>query len=192
MFCKNCGKKLRDDSQFCWNCGDKIEDNDINKEINNDINKDVNKDVKDRENKGVDKEVKNDDDVKDEEVKDNTDVIDIKKSHCINCGTEIFRKADVCLHCGMRLRIVIIKDTGIAAVLSFFIPGLGHIYVGEITIGVVMFFLEILLLGLGTMMIRTLDMKGGYIFLLVGLIFWIYNIFGSYKMAERANNKQYE
>ena len=25
MYCKKCGKELRDDGQFCWNCGNKIE-----------------------------------------------------------------------------------------------------------------------------------------------------------------------
>ena len=150
MFCKNCGKEIREDSQFCWNCGTKIE-------------------IK-----------------KDEPVTDS-----IKKPQCKNCGNDIYEKADVCPHCGIHLRIVIIKNPGLASVLSFFIPGLGQIYNGEIIIGIAFLVIEILLAGVGLTLVRTLRLKEGIAFILICLIFWAYNVYSAYKIAERDNKKKY-
>ncbi len=154
MFCKNCGKDIRDDSQFCWNCGTKAE-------------------IK----------------------KDETAVIEDtpKKIKCKNCDSEIYDNADVCPHCGIRLRIIVVKNPGVAAVLSFFIPGLGHIYSGEIIIGIAFLIIEILLGTFGIFLMRSpSQIREGIIFIAVGFIFWIYNIYSTYKMAEKKNMRQYQ
>ena len=94
MFCKSCGKEFRDDSQFCWNCGVTIEKDE----------------PKDEPKDGLKDETK--DGLKDE-PKD--DMIDIpKKIKCKNCDIEVYEKADSCPHCGIRLRIVMAKNPGIA------------------------------------------------------------------------------
>lgn len=150
MFCKNCGKEIRDDSQFCWDCGTKIE------------------------------------------IKKDEPIIDsVKKPQCKNCGNDIYERADVCPHCGMRLRIVITKNPGLSAILSFFIPGLGQIYNGSIIIGIAFFIIELLLAGIGLSLIRTLRLKEGVAFMLICLILWMYNIHNAYKTAEKENKKQY-
>lgn len=154
MFCKNCGKDIRDDSQFCWNCGTKAE-----------IKKDEPAVIEDTP----------------------------KKIKCKNCDSEIYENADVCLHCGIRLRIIVVKNPGVAAVLSFFIPGLGHIYSGEIIIGIAFLIIEILLGAFGIFLMRSpSQIREGIIFIAVGFIFWIYNIYSAYKMAEKKNMRQYQ
>jgi RNA polymerase subunit RPABC4/transcription elongation factor Spt4/TM2 domain-containing membrane protein YozV len=153
LFCKNCGRDIRDDSQFCWNCGTKME-------------------------------------IKKEEP----DVVEEipKKIKCKNCDNEIYKNADICPHCGIRLRIIAIKNPGVAAILSFFIPGLGNIYNGEIMIGVAFLIIEILLGAFGIFLMRSSSqIREGIIFIAVGFIFWIYNIYSAYKMAEKKNTMQY-
>lgn len=156
MFCKNCGKEIRDDSQFCWNCGTRAE-----------IKKDEPTTIED---------------------------IDVtpKKIKCKSCDNEIYENIDVCPHCGIRLRIVVIKNPGVAAILSFFIPGLGHIYNGEIIIGMAFLIIEILLGVFGIFLIRLPQIIEGVIFIVVGFILWVYNIYSAYKITEKINKKQYQ
>ncbi len=69
------------------------------------------------------------------------------------------------------------KSSGLAAVLSFLIPGLGQIYNGEFGKGAVLIVLAIV--------------SGILIFLLIGIPFyiaiWIYGMIDAYKGAERFN-----
>ena len=157
MFCKNCGKDVRDDSQFCWNCGTNIE---IKKNDSNDSVVPI--------------------------IEESS-----KKIKCKNCGNEIYEKTDICPHCGTHLRVVVTKNPGIAAVLSFFIPGLGQIYDGEIIIGIAFFIIELLLIIVGVSLIRTSQIREGAAFMIVNLIFWAYNIYRGYKIAEEENKRQY-
>ncbi len=71
------------------------------------------------------------------------------------------------------------KSPGLAAVLSFFLPGLGQVYNGRIAKGLVLFVLgPLVFLGvLGWVVI-------GYV-LFVPL--WIYAIYDAYRTAERIN-----
>lgn len=75
-----------------------------------------------------------------------------------------------------------IKDPGIAAILSFFIVGLGQIYNGEIGKGIVL----IILYGLAWVLS----------FLLIGipmlLILWFYGIVNAYNTAKEINERGYE
>lgn len=98
---------------------------------------------------------------------------------CKNCGKEIDDKAEICPHCGVRNKLSSTgaKNPGLAAIISFFFPGLGQIYNGEIGKG-------ILFIVVGTVFVLLM-------FVLIGFIlyplFWIYNIYDAYKTAERIN-----
>ncbi|MCL7413959.1 MAG: hypothetical protein M8353_10160, partial [ANME-2 cluster archaeon] len=69
------------------------------------------------------------------------------------------------------------KNPGIAAIASFFIPGLGQIYNGEIGKGI----LFIIVGGIFALLMAVLI---GFI---LYPLFWIYNIYDAYKTAERIN-----
>ena len=113
-----------------------------------------------------------------------------KNVNCKYCNEEINAKADICPHCGMRLRIVVTKNPGIASVLSFFIPGLGQIYNGDITMGIAFVILEILSLSVGIMVLR-LEKQSmlALAFVILCAILWIYGIYNAYKNAEKINSK---
>lgn len=62
--------------------------------------------------------------------------------YCRSCGNEIKREAELCPECGVRQEDdstsgVSEKDPGIAAVLSFLIPGVGQLYNEQIARGVI-------------------------------------------------------
>lgn len=70
------------------------------------------------------------------------------------------------------------KNTGLAAILSFFYTGLGQIYNGEIGKGIgmiVLYFISWLLMFVGIGFITT-------------PIIWIWGIYDAYKSAEKINN----
>lgn len=63
---------------------------------------------------------------------------------CSSCGEPIKKQAEICPHCGVRQETASStgsseKNPGIAAVASFFFPGLGDIYNGEFGRGAVIF-----------------------------------------------------
>lgn len=99
---------------------------------------------------------------------------------CNYCGAELkFRDAEICPNCGMRLRgttkqiIHEEKNPGIAALCSFFIPGLGQIYNGDVGKGIAFLF--------GTLI--------GALFLFIpGLIIWIFGMYDAYKTSKRMNS----
>lgn len=100
---------------------------------------------------------------------------------CANCGSEIDEKAEICPKCGVRVKQIPVyrdlKSSGIAVILSFFIPGLGQIYNGQIGKGILFMIIAFIL---------AISM-----ILLIGFIlypiFWIYNMYDAYKTAERIN-----
>jgi TM2 domain-containing membrane protein YozV len=69
------------------------------------------------------------------------------------------------------------KNAGLAAVLSFFIPGLGQIYNGEIVKGIIIIIVQIINGFLAAIIV-------GFI---TGAIVWIWAIYDAYKTAERIN-----
>ena len=112
--------------------------------------------------------------------------MEVKTKYCSNCGAQIDANAEICPKCGVRIfpaptltRTLPVerKSEGIAAVLSFFIPGLGQIYNGQISKGLVMiiagFFIALSMI------------------LLIGLIlypiYWIWNIYDAYSTAKKIN-----
>ena len=74
------------------------------------------------------------------------------------------------------------KNSGIAAVLSFFWPGLGQIYNGEIGKGILLFLLTIVFAVLS--------------FLLIGipllLVLWVWSMYDAYNVAETINRRRYQ
>jgi hypothetical protein len=87
-----------------------------------------------------------------------------------------------------------IKSSGLAAVLSFFWCGLGHIYVGQIGTGLALMLGYPVMLFFGFMCTLggALSQTGGtfllgLIFLLIALAMWIFGMTNSYRIAEQAN-----
>ena len=67
------------------------------------------------------------------------------------------------------------KDTTLAAILSFIMPGLGQVYVGKTGRGVMIWFLTLL----------------GYICLVIpGIIIWLWNIFDARDQAKKINENE--
>ncbi len=100
---------------------------------------------------------------------------------CPNCGAELkFADAEICPTCGVRIKdppkpkggFPDEKMSWFAALCSFFIPGLGQVYNGQLEKGV--------LILIGTVI-------GAIFFLVPGLIVWIYGIFDAYRSAKKMN-----
>jgi TM2 domain-containing membrane protein YozV len=98
---------------------------------------------------------------------------------CSNCGAEIDKDAEICPKCGVRVKIDTIekKSAGIAAVLSFIIPGAGQVYNGQLGKGI-LFFIVGIILAL-TILI--------FIGVILYPLFWIYNIYDAYNIANKIN-----
>ena len=114
---------------------------------------------------------------------------------CTSCGNEIESGTRFCPKCGAGIDeksvpitsepthvrsnyVVTNKNAGLAAVLSFLFCGLGQIYAGKITKGLLFIFVG-LLLGVAT-----------FIFILPGVAavaFWIYNIYDAYTLTNEYN-----
>lgn len=100
---------------------------------------------------------------------------------CSKCGKKIDIEAEICPKCGVRVKTppshTEHKSTGVAAVLSFIIPGLGQIYNGQIGKGIIFIIISVIL--------------AFTIFILIGFvlypIFWIYNIYDAYETAKKIN-----
>ena len=71
------------------------------------------------------------------------------------------------------------KSSGLAAVMSFFIMGLGQIYNGQIAKGLGLIVAEVVL---WTLTVFTLGIAS-----LILLPLWIWNIYDAYKTAEAIN-----
>jgi tetratricopeptide (TPR) repeat protein len=104
-------------------------------------------------------------------------VLSKKKSFCPECHSELSaEETEICLTCGAGVQgvppVTGEKSPGIAALLSFFLPGLGQVYNGDFTRGLL--FLVVTCIG---------------IFLLVipGVIVWIYQVYDAYSTAKKMN-----
>lgn len=73
------------------------------------------------------------------------------------------------------------KSSGIAAVLSFFISGLGQIYNGQILKGIIILLIQ--------------GLNGLLTFILIGYIFlpivWLFAIIDAYRSAEKINRRNF-
>lgn len=102
---------------------------------------------------------------------------------CTNCGAEIDAKATVCPSCGVpqtgMTEGVSTKNEGLAAILSFFLPGLGQMYNGEISKGVLLMIIQVVNIILMFVII------GLFTYLLV----WGYSIVDAYTTAKGINRR---
>lgn len=100
--------------------------------------------------------------------------------YCVKCGYGIKdNSTDICPKCGVRVmyRPTNNKSTILAAILSFFIPGLGQLYDGKIGRGISFFIVICILYALYFLIFP----------LLIGFILWIYCIYDAYHIAKNIN-----
>ena len=139
--------------------------------------------------------------------------------YCQSCGSSNRSLASFCTRCGSSLRQIrhaevetayvgpqiqyiatSSANAGLAAVLSFFWCGLGHIYAGKIGKGIMLmllypFFLAFgYLLSLGGLIsVGGGDSAGalfsliGFVFLICAAIVWVYGMVNSYNLAKQAS-----
>lgn len=110
------------------------------------------------------------------------------EKYCVNCGEKIDEKAEICPKCGVRQSFLNSKkkNPGIAAVLSFFITGLGQIYNGQIGKGILLIFIQVINLFFLTfiLMVMFIPPIGFITFPVV----WIWGMYDAYKTAEKIND----
>jgi len=108
---------------------------------------------------------------------------------CSECGKSLENETSkFCDNCGARLdssNLVVKKEptpeiqeeksSFIAILCSFFIPGLGQVYNGETEKGVIIF--------LATLF-------GAFIFIIPGVVVWVYGMYDAYTIAKKMNNKE--
>ncbi len=94
--------------------------------------------------------------------------------YCSNCASVIDEKAEICPKCGVRVSIPSVypekRNPGIAAILSLVIPGSGQMYCGYVNRGIII-------------LISTLIL----VWVLIGIILWVWNIYDAYQIAENVN-----
>ena len=106
--------------------------------------------------------------------------------YCPNCVAELqYENAEVCPKCGVRIKnppaqADEFKSTGIAAIASFVIPGLGQIYCGEIGRGI------LILIGFIIACLTIIILIG---FILAPIV-WVWNIYDAYTLAKSINEKR--
>ena len=122
------------------------------------------------------------------------------EKYCINCGKKIDKKAEICPKCGVRILQPIlnnpknymqIKNSGLAVMLSFFFPGFGQIYNGQIIKGILFMFI------LTVNLVFTLREVKAFIFsarwiiaigFIIWIIIWIGCMYDAHITAENINN----
>lgn len=107
-----------------------------------------------------------------------TDIAD-DEVFCRDCGAVINERAEICPECGIRQRepetTTSEKDPGLAAVASFFVPGAGQIYNGQIGKGLAI--LVVFVVGVITV-----------VGLILAIPIWLWGIYDAYKVAERGGS----
>lgn len=104
----------------------------------------------------------------------------IETKFCNNCGAKIDINAEICPKCGVRVAKSSSseKSAGLALVLSFLFSGLGQIYNGQISKGIVMLVVY-LICAFTTFLI----IPG-----LILLVLWIYGMIDAYNTAKKIND----
>ena len=103
--------------------------------------------------------------------------------YCRSCGAETDDQVIFCPKCGARVEqeaVYVVqnrKNPGLAAVLSFFIPGLGQIYNGQIGKGILVIILSIVFSAMVIFLIG---------FILAPAI-WIWAMYDAYSTAKKIN-----
>lgn len=98
------------------------------------------------------------------------------QNYCPNCGAELkYKEAEICPSCGVRIKPPEPpkkKEAVLAALLSFIFAGSGQVYNGELGKGI--------LILAGTII-------GAFVFLIPGIIVWLFGIFDAYTTSEKMN-----
>lgn len=110
--------------------------------------------------------------------------------YCRTCGIEINETNNYCPKCGTRTvkiatKSPLFKNPGHAAVMSTILPGIGHIYNGQMTKGIALIVAVIASVVL-SIAVRSPERL---IFILIYFIIWAYGITDAYKSAEKINLK---
>jgi TM2 domain-containing membrane protein YozV len=116
---------------------------------------------------------------------------------CTKCGSEVGEEMSECPYCGCLLKggpavinpavsrnPIETKNSGLAAVLSLIIPGLGQMYVGKIGRG-----LLILFIGIPCSAIIALFFFWLIAPLFLPLAFWIWNVFDAGNQCNEYNSR---
>lgn len=124
-----------------------------------------------------------------EEEPEKAVVYESNTKFCSNCGAQIDEKAEICPKCGVRVLFPQVyqqtKSGALAAILSAIIPGIGQIYCGRGGRGIWILLLSIFLWFLfGSAASENPDSGGPGFFILLILLFWIWNIFDASKLAK--------
>jgi TM2 domain-containing membrane protein YozV len=93
---------------------------------------------------------------------------------CDNCGASLDSSTAVAKKESSQ-EIQEEKSSFIAILCSLFIPGLGQVYNGETEKGVIIFLATLI---------------GAFIFIIPGVIVWIYGMYDAYTIAKKMNNKE--
>lgn len=98
------------------------------------------------------------------------------QNYCSTCGAELrYKEAEICPSCGVRIKKPEPekkKEPVLAAGLGSVFAGSGQVYNGDLRKGI--------LILVGTII-------GAFIFLIPGIIVWIYGIYNAYTTAEKMN-----
>ena len=101
--------------------------------------------------------------------------------YCKNCGAENPDGAKFCGECGQKFSNIVIKSEKsmlVALVISFFLPGLGIVYAGNVKKGMVLFIVGFVFNFLGI---------GIAICSIVGILVWAYSLYCTYNEVKIAN-----
>lgn len=114
--------------------------------------------------------------------------------YCSHCGKQNPDTSSFCSYCGQSLTTAARpiqnvpytqkKLSGLAVVLSFFWPGLGQMYNGQIGKGILLLILQGALIVFGVL---TLVFLIGFPILLGAFALWAWNLYDAYNTAERIN-----
>lgn len=179
VICQNCGDEMDDGAKFCRNCGSEIiPEEEISVESSKKVcpscGIEVDEGMKFCKNCGA-------------EINPEHDEVNQTK-FCPNCGREMLNDVKFCPECGFSTNgqlnsinspavINSNKSPTLAAILSFFIIGLGQVYLGLTKKGIILFVLAIVS---GMLMLV-------YIGFILWLLVWIYAIYDGYNSANKIN-----
>lgn len=172
--CPECGCELVENARFCRNCGAEVEtikQGNVCPECGSEISDGARFCAK------CGCEIKSE--------KSNSDNV----VHCINCGEEINGNVKFCPNCGMSPtgevksgpEVNVVRSTKsplFALILSFFITGLGQIYLGLTKKGILLLILMFI------SFVLTLI----YIGSILAFILWLYSMYDAYQSAVKINN----
>ena len=186
MYCINCGNEIDEINQICHGCGTRVDEN---KKIFVGIQK--------------------------KKIEDNDRITDtVKKKNCENCGIvtgHIDKGVTIPAISPINIANNNSKKSGIAAVLSFIIPGLGQIYKGRIGVGSIFLMIGLALIELNRLLIGDTTFRKSVpdiryamapgiretipdiriiIFAALYIIFWIYNTHHAYTINHQEVEKK--